>query len=69
MFVIREEGFSTLIGDLANNAAALIAVASGTGTIAVHHTHTVAKVIVGIASTPAFRIDNSGQACVLVIDP
>ena len=69
MFVIREEGFSTLIGDLANNAAALIAVASGTGTIAVHHTHTVAKVIVGIATTPAFRIDNSGQACVLVIDP
>ena len=69
MFVIREEGFSTLIGDLANNAAALIAVASGTGTIAVHHAHAVAKVIVGIATTPAFRVNNSGQACVLVANP
>ena len=69
MLVIRKEGFSTLIGDLTNNTAALITVASSAGTIAVHHTHTVAKVIVGIATTPAFRVNNSGQACVLVIDP
>ena len=69
MFVIGEEGFCTLIGDLTNNAAALIAVASGTGTIAVHHTHAVAEVIVGIASTPAFRVNNGGQACVLVANP
>ncbi|CNI43422.1 Uncharacterised protein [Mycobacterium tuberculosis] len=69
LLVIREEGFSTLIGDLANNTAALIAIASGAGTIAVHHAHTVAKVIVGIASTPAFRVNNSGQACVLVANP
>ena len=69
MFIVSEEGFCPLIGNLTNNAAALITVASGAGTIAVHHTHTVAKVIVGIATTPAFRVNNSGQACVLVIDP
>ena len=69
LLVIGEEGFSTLIGDLTNNAAALITVTSSTGTIAVHHAHTVAKVIVGIASTPAFRVNNSGQACVLVTNP
>ena len=69
MLVIREEGFSALIGDLTNNTAALIAVAGNARTIAVHHTHTVAKVIVGITSTPAFRVNNSGQACVLVTNP
>ena len=69
LLVISEEGFSTLIGDLTNNAATLIAVASGAGTIAVHHTHTVTKVIVGITSTPTFRVNNSGQACVLVTNP
>ena len=69
MLVISKEGFSALIGDLANNTTTLIAVASSTGTIAVHHAHAVAKVIVGIASTPTFRINNGGQTCVLVIDP
>ena len=69
MLVIGEEGFSTLIGDLTNNTATLIAVASDAGTIAVHHAHTVTKVIVGIATTPTFRINNSGQACVLVTNP
>ena len=69
MLVIGEEGFSTLIGDLTNNTATLIAVASDAGTIAVHHAHTVTKVIVGIASTPTFRVNNSGQACVLVTNP
>ena len=69
VLVIREKGFSTLIGNLANNAAALIATAGNTRTIAVHHTHTVAKVIVGIATTPTFRVNNTGQACVLVTNP
>ena len=69
MLVISKEGFSTLIGDLTNNTAALIAIASDAGTIAVHHAHTVTKVIVGIASTPAFCVNNSGQACVLVTNP
>ena len=69
MLVISKEGFSTLIGDLTNNTAALIAIASDAGTIAVHHAHTVTKVIVGIASTPTFRVNNSGQACVLVTNP
>ena len=69
LLVISEEGFSTLIGDLTNNMAALIAIASDAGAIAVHHAHTVAKVIVGITSTPTFRVNNSGQACVLVTNP
>ena len=69
LLVISKEGFSALIGDLTNNTAALIAVAGHARTIAVYHTHTVAKVIVGIASTPAFRVNNSGQACVLVTNP
>ena len=69
LLVISKEGFSALIGDLTNNTAALIAVAGNARTIAVYHTHTVAKVIVGIASTPAFRVNNGGQACVLVANP
>ena len=69
MLVIRKEGFSPLIGDLTNNAAALIAVASSAGTIAVHHARTVTEVIVGIASAPTFRINNGGQTCVLVVNP